>query len=68
MYDGHASDALVLKYMWGEHFTGSDSVSLYVCVCAHAFTAGTVKFIDMEYGGPNYRGFDVADHFCEFAG
>ena len=43
-------------------------MSLYVCVCAHAFTAGTVKFIDMEYGGPNYRGFDVADHFCEFAG
>jgi ethanolamine kinase len=29
---------------------------------------GCVRFIDMEYGGANYRGFDIGDHFCEFAG
>lgn len=27
-----------------------------------------VRFIDFEYGGPNYAPFDVANHFNEFAG
>jgi len=27
-----------------------------------------VKFIDMEYAGANYRGFDLANHFCEYSG
>ncbi|KAI8900485.1 kinase-like domain-containing protein [Globomyces pollinis-pini] len=26
------------------------------------------SFIDYEYGGPSYRGFDIGNHFCEFAG
>ena len=25
-------------------------------------------FVDMEYGGYNYRGFDIGNHFNEFAG
>ncbi len=24
--------------------------------------------VDMEYCDVNYRGYDIADHFCEFAG
>jgi ethanolamine kinase len=31
-------------------------------------TADCVMFIDYEYAGYNYRAFDIADHFCEFAG
>jgi ethanolamine kinase len=27
-----------------------------------------VTFIDFEYAGYNYRGFDIANHFCEWAG
>jgi ethanolamine kinase len=27
-----------------------------------------VAFIDFEYGANNYRGFDIANHFCEWAG
>ena len=27
-----------------------------------------MTLIDLEYGGPNYRGFDLGDFFCEFAG
>lgn len=27
-----------------------------------------VQFIDYEYGGYNYRGFDIGNHFNEFAG
>ena len=27
-----------------------------------------VEFIDFEYGGYNYAAFDIANHFCEFAG
>ncbi|XP_062517145.1 ethanolamine kinase 2-like [Corticium candelabrum] len=28
----------------------------------------SVTFIDNEYANFNYRAFDIADHFCEFAG
>ena len=28
----------------------------------------TVSFIDFEYGNYNYRGFDIANHFCEYSG
>ena len=27
-----------------------------------------VVFIDYEYGCSSYRGFDIANHFCEYAG
>ena len=30
--------------------------------------AGRVVFIDFEYGEYNYRGFDIGNHFCEYAG
>lgn len=29
---------------------------------------GAITFIDFEYGGSNYRGFDIANHFNEWAG
>mmetsp|Transcript_36037 Transcript_36037/g.102033 ORF Transcript_36037/g.102033 Transcript_36037/m.102033 type:complete len:356 (-) Transcript_36037:154-1221(-) len=29
---------------------------------------GALQFIDFEYGGTNYRGFDFGNHFNEFAG
>ncbi|PVZ99696.1 hypothetical protein BB558_004275 [Smittium angustum] len=29
---------------------------------------GQITFIDFEYGSYNYRGYDIANHFCEFAG
>jgi ethanolamine kinase len=28
----------------------------------------TIRLIDYEYAGPNYFAFDIANHFCEFAG
>ena len=27
-----------------------------------------IVFVDYEYGGWNYRGFDIGNHFCEYAG
>ncbi|KHN82719.1 Ethanolamine kinase 2 [Toxocara canis] len=30
--------------------------------------SGKVSFIDYEYAGFNYQGFDIANHFCEYAG
>ena len=30
--------------------------------------ADMVGMIDFEYGGPNYLAYDIANHFCEFAG
>jgi len=29
---------------------------------------GNVRFIDYEYSSYNYRGFDLGNHFCEWAG
>ena len=29
---------------------------------------GRLELIDMEYGGYNFRGFDIGNHFCEYAG
>ena len=29
---------------------------------------GNVTFIDYEYAGCNYQGFDIGNHFAEFAG
>lgn len=31
-------------------------------------TKDTIRFIDYEYASYNYRGFDLGNHFCEFAG
>ena len=28
----------------------------------------SIQFIDMEYAAPNYQLYDIANHFCEFAG
>jgi len=33
----------------------------------HCF-AETIGFIDFEYVGYNYQAFDIANHFCEYAG
>ncbi|EME30812.1 choline/ethanolamine kinase isoform 2 [Galdieria sulphuraria] len=30
--------------------------------------SGTVHFVDFEYSGWNYRGFDIGNHFCECMG
>lgn len=27
-----------------------------------------MQFIDFEYSGPNFRAFDIANHFCEYTG
>lgn len=31
-------------------------------------TAGSIQLIDFEYGGVNFRAFDIANHFNEYAG
>ena len=30
--------------------------------------SSTMQFIDFEYGCYNYRGYDFANHWCEYAG
>ena len=30
--------------------------------------SGAVRFIDYEYGAPGTAAYDVANHFCEYAG
>ena len=33
-----------------------------------ALASDVVGVIDLEYAGPNYMAYEIADHFCEFAG
>jgi ethanolamine kinase len=42
----------------------ADSVSL----ADHSHDNITIQLIDFEYGGYNYRSFDIANHFNEYAG
>lgn len=30
--------------------------------------ADSIQIVDFEYGGFNFVGFDLANHFCEYAG
>ena len=41
-----------------------DAVAANPATCS----ADEVLFIDFEYGGFDFRGFDLANHFCEYAG
>lgn len=34
----------------------------------HEKNSHSIEFIDFEYAGPNYQAYDIANHFCEFAG
>jgi ethanolamine kinase len=54
-----------------------DSLNSPVVSCHNDLTAGniiyddekdSVCFIDFEYSGYNYRGFDLGNYFCEWAG
>jgi len=38
----------------------------YLCCCT--VYVEKVSFIDFEYVGYNYQAFDIANHFCEYAG
>jgi ethanolamine kinase len=40
----------------------------FAAVCLVPAASARVEFIDYEYGNYNYRGFDIANHFCEYAG
>ena len=33
-----------------------------------AMTTDSVHLVDYEYAGPNFIVFDIANHFCEYAG
>ena len=37
-------------------------------VLLYFFFSDEVGLIDLEYAGPNYLAYEIANHFCEFAG
>lgn len=39
-----------------------------VAVCLLFLLSGKLYFIDFEYGSYSYRGYDIANHFNEYAG
>jgi thiamine kinase-like enzyme len=39
-----------------------------VAVCPLFLLSGKLYFIDFEYGSYSYRGYDIANHFNEYAG
>jgi len=49
----------------GVAFCHNDLLAANIMICP---TTGRIQLIDFEYGGVNYRSFDIANHFNEFAG
>ena len=49
----------------GVAFCHNDLLAANIMKCP---TTGNIQFIDFEYGGVNYKSFDIANHFNEFAG
>ena len=44
------------------------SVYTHNCCLSVAMTTDSVHLVDYEYAGPNFIVFDIANHFCEYAG
>ena len=49
----------------GVAFCHNDLLAANIMKCP---TTGRIQLIDFEYGGTNYKSFDIANHFNEFAG
>lgn len=49
----------------GVAFCHNDLLAANIMKCP---TTGNIQLIDFEYGGVNYKSFDIANHFNEFAG
>jgi hypothetical protein len=43
-------------------------LTVYVCLYCNLLLTDKLYFIDFEYGSYSYRGYDIANHFNEYAG
>lgn len=49
-------------------FITKKQVSFFNYVLIKIIFKDSIQFIDYEYSCYNYRGFDIGNHFCEWAG
>jgi ethanolamine kinase len=59
-------EASAMRLLFQSVFAHNDLLSGNVLSLAES--EKRVQFIDFEYGAYNYLGFDIANHFCEYAG
>lgn len=59
---------LLLRNILYDDKTGAQFRRIGTVVLTTIIGADSVGFIDYEYAAPNYLAFDIANHFCEFAG
>lgn len=65
--DGQRSpEASAMRLLFQSVFAHNDLLSGNVLSLAES--EKRVQLIDFEYGAYNYLGFDIANHFCEYAG
>ena len=62
------NDTLIANFIYDKTTGGCGLVGVVYSIILHLHLAGDVQMVDYEYGGPNYLAFDIANHFCEFAG
>ncbi|KAM9965240.1 hypothetical protein ACTFIW_005052 [Dictyostelium discoideum] len=69
----YKEEAMFLMSFIEEYYSGED----YINFCHNDLIPrnmiynkekGQVKFIDFEYSGYNFRGYDIGNFFCEFSG
>ena len=63
---GSAGALAARKLMYGVVFSHNDLLSGNIL--ALKGDSSRVQIIDYEYGGYNYAGFDIGNHWCEYAG
>eukprot|EP01083_Nonionella_stella_P075533 205392_1 len=56
---------IATEFMFDYVFTHNDLLGGNIL---HVQETKEIKFVDFEYGAYNYRAFDFANHFCEYAG
>ncbi|GBG32215.1 Choline/ethanolamine kinase [Hondaea fermentalgiana] len=65
---GHGSAELeAIKFLFASRFCHNDLLAGNVLYVEDS-SPPRMQFIDFEYGKYNFRGFDFANHFCEYAG
>lgn len=70
-----ARDILAKELVWLEEILVQTNNKIVFCHndlllanILHDHAKHSIEFIDFEYAGPNYQAYDIANHFCEFAG
>jgi len=65
-FEVDSATSLARRFLFDSVFCHNDLLSGNILCLKN--NSKKVQFVDFEYGCYNFRGFDIANHFCEYAG